>query len=368
MKSFFAFFYKEVLHILRDHRTLLVIFGMPVVQILIFGFALSNEVKNTRIAVLDQAQDHLSTRLLDRIYASAYFESTLSLTHAKEIDAVLRQGRVQAVIVMPANFASALDHQKQADIQVITDGTNPNLATTLIQYISNITRDFEGDLQMNDQLPYTIVTETKMLFNPQMKGEYNFVPGVIALILMLICTMMTSVSIVREKEMGNMEILLVSPMHPLAIIVSKALPYLFLSLIILTIILVLSVTMLSVPILGSIWLLYGVSLIFITAALALGLLISSLTNSQQMAMMISLMGLLLPTIMFSGFMFPIESMPLPLRIISNIIPAKWYFFSIQGIMIKGLGISSILKEILILTAFCVVFLTISVRKFKIRLA
>ncbi len=207
-----------------------------------------------------------------------------------------------------------------------------------------------------------------MLYNPQMKGEFTFVPGVIALILMLICTMMTSVSIVKEKELGNMEILLVSPMHPLAIILSKAVPYVFLSLLILTVILLLSVFLLHVPIVGSIILLYGVSLIFIIASLALGLLISSFTDSQQVAMMISLMGLMLPTMMFSGFMFPIESMPFPLRMISNIIPAKWYFFSIQAIMIKGLGAGAILKEILILMGFAVFFMGLTLKKFQIRLA
>ncbi len=368
MKQFFAFVRKEMLHILRDRRSLLVIFGMPIAQILIFGFALSNEVKNTHIGVLDLAKDEQSIRFHQKIEESQYFETVQSLTAAEEIDQMLRAGKVQMVLAIPRGFSDDLAHINQTQVQVITDGTNPNLATTLYNYVFSITRDFQRSLMSRKELPYTIHVSTRMLYNPQMKGEYNFVPGVIALVLMLICTMMTSVSIVKEKELGNMEILLVSPMNPLTIVVSKAIPYIFMGLLILTIVLILSVTVLHVPIQGSLLLLYGVSLIFIFSALALGLLISSFTNSQQMAMMISLMGLMLPTVMFSGFMFPIESMPVALQFISNLVPAKWYFYSIQGIMIKGLGARAILKEILILVGFAIIFIGLSVKKFQIRLA
>ncbi len=367
MKQFFAFLRKEVQHILRDRRTLLVIFGMPVAQIVIFGFALSNEVKNTRIVVYDQRQDELSARLLDQIEASQYFETVKRLSSHAEIDASLRSGFAKMVLVVPSGFGQQLLHANQSPLQVITDGTNPNLSTTLINYVSRICRDFQDQLNEGQQPPYRISVSTKMLYNPQLKGEYNFVPGVIALILMLICTMMTSVSIVKEKELGNMEVLLVSPMHPIVIVVSKAVPYVFLSLIILSVILLLSYFLLGVPIVGSVLLLYGISLIFILAALALGLLISTVTSSQQVAMMISLIGLMLPTIMFSGFMFPVESMPLPLQLISNVVPAKWYFYSIQAIMIKGLGAAAIVKEIVILSFFALGFLGLSIRKFQIRL-
>ncbi len=368
MHQFIAFVNKEFHHILRDYRTLLVIFGMPIAQIIIFGFALSNEVKNTRITVLDLAEDNLSGQFVQELEASRYFETVRVLSTQQDIDEALRSGFAKMALIIPNGFGAGLAHQNKAQLQVITDGSNPNLATTLTNYTSNIARDFQQQLISQKKLPYTINVTTRMLYNPQMKGEFTFVPGVIALILMWICTMMTSVSIVKEKELGNMEILLVSPMHPLAIILSKAVPYVFLSLLILTVILLLSVFLLHVPIVGSIILLYGVSLIFIIASLALGLLISSFTDSQQVAMMISLMGLMLPTMMFSGFMFPIESMPFPLRMISNIIPAKWYFFSIQAIMIKGLGAGAILKEILILMGFAVFFMGLTLKKFQIRLA
>ncbi|MBK8501142.1 MAG: ABC transporter permease [Saprospiraceae bacterium] len=368
MQQFFAFVQKEVFHILRDYRTLLIIIGIPIVQILRFGFALSNEVKNTKIGILDYSSDYMSRSLVEQIEASQYFEIVEFLESTEAIAATLRKGKTKMVMVIPAHFEDDLLHQNSAQLQLITDGTNPNMATTLINYISAITMEFQGRTLGNNAMPLQIKVTNRMLYNPQLRAEFTFVPGVIALVLMLVCTMMTAVSIVKEKEMGNMETLLVSPMNPLAFIISKAGPYLMLSLLILTVILWLSSALLNVPIRGSLLLIYGVSMIFVLGALGLGLVISTLTDAQQTAMMISLTGLMLPTMMFSGFMFPIESMPVPLQLFSHLIPAKWYFYSIQAVMIKGLGVQHIWKEILILTVFTVVFLTISFKKFKTRLA
>ena len=206
------------------------------------------------------------------------------------------------------------------------------------------------------------------LYNEDQNGSLNFIPGVIALIFMIVSTALTSVSVVKEKELGTMEILLVSPFNPFLVIISKAIPYFFLSLINLTIILILSTTLLKMPINGSIILLYFESSLLILCALSLGLLISNSTDSQQTAMLISLMGMMLPTMMFTGFMFPVENMPLPLQIISNIVPSKWYYISIKAIMIKGLGLSAIWKETLILAGMTALLLFISFKKFKTRLA
>ncbi len=368
MKPFFAFVRKEFFHILRDWRTLLVLIGMPIAQIVLFGFALSNEVKNTRITILDQSKDALSIKLTEEISASRYFDVVGTLNQSSEIDESLRSGFSKMTLLIPPNFAGNLAQQKEVQIQLITDGINPNLATTLVNYTNAIVRDFQNQAFVRAALPYEINVISRMLYNPQLKGEYTFVPGVLALVLALVCTMMTSVSIVKEKEMGNMEILLVSPMHPLMVIISKAIPYLLLSLVILSIILGLSVALLHIPIKGSLLLLYLVSLVFILAMLGLGLVISTITDSQQVAMMISLMGLLLPTLMLGGFMFPIESMPKVLQVVSNAVPAKWYFYSISAIMIKGLGIVSILKELAVLSGFALFFLALSFKQFKIRLA
>ena len=368
MKQLLTFLKKEIFHIMRDYRTLLVLFGMPIAQIVLFGFALSNEVKDTTIIIYDGAKDDMSNALVEKFSNSEFFTIVDNVRNMDDLSTSLRKGESKMAMVIPSNFEVSLSREKRSEIQFITDGTNPNMASTLVNYASSIIRDFNQEEFNTPKLPYQINVVPRMFYNPQMKGEYIFVPGVMALVLMLVCAMMTSVSIVKEKEMGNMEILLVSPLNPLLIIISKVIPYAVLSIIILTIILGLSVAIFSVPIKGSLLLLYFVSFIFILSALALGILISTVTNSQQVAMLISLMVLMLPTMMFSGFMFPIESMPLPLQWISNIIPAKWFFQSVQAIMIKGLGITSIVKELVILSGFTIFFIVLSLKKFKIRLA
>ena len=269
---------------------------------------------------------------------------------------------------MLANFNERLLHQNLAQVQIIADASDPNTANTLTNYLSAIIQDYQQELNQTSTSPYRIVTETKMLYNPQLKGAPNFVPGVIALVLMLVCVMMTAVSIVKEKETGTMEILLVSPFKPILVIVSKAIPYLILSLINVGTILLLSVFVLELPVKGSVLLLFAESTLFIIACLSIGILISVKTESQQVAMLISLMGMLLPTILFSGFMFPIENMPVALQVFSNIIPAKWFYIIVKSIMIKGAGFAAIWKETLILFGMTIFFLIVSLKSFKIRLA
>ncbi|MCB0714273.1 MAG: ABC transporter permease [Ignavibacteriae bacterium] len=367
MQLLLTFIAKEFKHILRDKRTLLILFGLPIVQILLFGFALTNEVKNSRIAILDHSTDEMTLQIANRLSASAYFDVDRMLQREEEIDAVFRRDEVKMVIVFPSNFRETLLHTHKADIQLIIDGSDPNTATSILNYATAIINDYQESLQGNPSLPLTITTETRMLYNPQLKGSYNFVPGVIALILMLVCVLMTSVAIVREKELGTMEVLLVSPMRPAILIIAKMVPYLVLSFVIVGIILVMGVTLLDVPIRGSLPLLLGESLLFILTCLAIGLLISNFTRTQQTAMLITLLGMMMPTLVFSGFMFPIENMPIPLQLISNAIPSKWYFYVVQAIMIKGLHIESIWRETLILTGMTLFFLLVSLKKFSIRL-
>jgi ABC-2 type transport system permease protein len=228
--------------------------------------------------------------------------------------------------------------------------------------------DYQERITGNRKLPYTINTEMRMLYNPQLKGAFNFVPGVMAMVLLLVCTMMTAITIVKEKESGTMEVILVSPMRPQLVVLAKAVPYLLLSTINIASILLLSVFVLEVPINGSLVLLVFESILFILVSLSLGLLISSRAESQQSAMFISLIGLFMPTVMLSGFMFPVENMPLPLRIVSNIVPAKWYYSIVKSVMIKGLGLNGIWKETLILGGMMLFFLTMAIKRFKIRLA
>lgn len=368
MKQFMSFVTKEFYHVLRDRKTLFILFGMPVVQILIFGFALTTEVKNSKIVVLNMAHDQSSRLLIDQIEASAYFETSKELSSFSQVEEEFKRGEIRLALVIPANFEQNMRRGEQVKLQLINDASDPNTATTLGNYVGFILADFQRMHFPTAPLPMQIVSEIKMLYNPQLKGAPNFVPGVMAMVLMLICVMMTSVAIVREKETGTMEILLVSPFKPILVIFSKAFPYLLLSLVNVSSILLLSVFVLNLPINGSLFLLYAMSTLFIITCLSIGILISVRTNSQQVAMLISLMGMLLPALLFSGFMFPIENMPIPLQVISNIVPAKWYYIIVKAVMIKGLGFMSIWKEAAILLLMTFVLLGISLKKFKIRLA
>ena len=368
MKQFITFIKKEFAHVLRDRKTLLILFGLPIVQIVIFGFALSNEVKNARIIVVDNSRDDASREITDKIEASKYFELEKGQFTHNEIEKSFKEGKIKLAVVFPANFSSDLQHFNNAQLQIIADASDPNLANTLTNYMTTIVMDYQSGMKGQQPIPLQIGTEVRMLYNPQLKGAHNFVPGVMALVLMLVCVMMTSISIVREKELGTMEILLVSPFRPILVILSKAIPYLILSLVNVTSILILSVFVLDLPVKGSVALLFAESTLFIITSLSLGLLISVKSQTQQTAMLISLMGMLLPTLLFSGFMFPIENMPVPLQYISNVVPAKWYYIIVKSIMIKGLSISAIWKETLILLGITMFFLIVSLKSFKIRLA
>ncbi len=368
MKQFLTFIKKEFAHVLRDRKTLLILFGLPVVQIIIFGFALSNEVKNSRIIIVDHAKDEVSTQIIGRLVASRYFDIEEQAVSNREIEKIFKKGKVKLAVVFPADLSSDLQRFNKADIQVIADASDPNSANTLTNYLAAIVADYQAELSIDQGKPLQIASEIRMLYNPQLKGAHNFVPGVMALVLMLVCVMMTSVSIVREKELGTMEILLVSPFRPALVILSKAIPYLLLSLVNVTTILLLSVFVLDLPVKGSIFLLFGESTLFIITSLALGLFISVRAQTQQTAMLISMMGMLLPTLLFSGFMFPIENMPVALQYISNAVPAKWYYIIVKSIMIKGLGFSAIWRETLILFVITLFFLFVSFKNFKIRLA
>jgi len=368
MKQFSAFVIKEFHHIFRDKQTLFILLGMPVIQIVIFGFALTNEVKNSKIAVLDNSKDAATISLTSQLDASRYFDLEKNIVSYKEVEEEFRKGEIKLAIVFPQHFNEDLQHFNKAQVQLIADASDPNVANTLTNYASSIIMNYQDRITNNKKLPYTIITEMRMLYNPQLKGAFNFVPGVMAMVLLLVCTMMTAITIVREKEMGTMEIMLVSPMRPQLVVLAKAVPYLLLSVINIITILLLSVFALEMPINGSIMLLMFESILFTLVSLSLGLLISSGAASQQTAMFISLVALFLPTIMLSGFMFPIENMPFALRTISNIVPAKWYYSIVKSVMIKGLGLNAIWKETLILGGMMTFFLTMAIKRFKIRLA
>jgi ABC-2 type transport system permease protein len=367
MRQFLTFTRKEFYHIARDRWTMLMLLAFPMIMIILFGFGITTEIKNSKIAIFDPSKDLATQNIITKLETSEYFTLENYLSNTKEIETVFKTGKVGLLVVFGERFYENLIHTGNAQVMLIADGTDPNTASTLTTYASRIIMMYQQELMGTGNIPFQINTEVKLLYNPTMKGAYNIVPGVMGMVLMLICAMMTSVSIAREKELGTMEVILVSPMPPLLIVLSKVVPYFVISLINFTTVLLLAVFLLDVPVNGNLFSLYFVSVIFIFVALALGLLISSVTDKQQVALLVSAMGLMMPVVMLSGLMFPIENMPLVLQWFAQIIPAKWYIEAIRAIMIKGLGLMDVLKEIAVLSFMAVFLVTASLKKFKIRL-
>jgi len=367
MKQLMSFIRKEFYHILRDKTTMMILLGIPIIQMILFGFALTTEVKNTQVAVLAPTNDEAAQHIINKLEASAYFDVTEQIHSTSEIQPIFRDAKAKLIVVFEDHFGDKLRHNGVAHVQLIADATDPNAATSFSFYATNIIAGYQQELMGENKNPYQITPEVKMLYNPQMIGAFNFVPGVLGMILILICAMMTSIAIVREKEKGTMEILLVSPMKPIYTILSKITPYFVLSCINFITIMLLSVFVLKVPIEGSLLSLTVVSLLYIFVSLALGLLISTVATTQIAAMLISGMGLMMPVMLLSGMIFPVESMPAPLQFISNIIPARWYISAVKAVMIQGLGFSAILKEMGVLALMATVLVTISLKKFKVRL-
>jgi ABC-2 type transport system permease protein len=367
MRELLIFVRKEFLHVFRDRKTLLMLFGLPIAQIVLFGFALSNEIKDSKIAVIDYSKDAVTTRLIGKIEASHYFDIQRTLADADRLQAAFKKGDIKMAVIFPQGFGDDLIHTGKATMQVIADASDPNQATTITNYLNQVVTDYNTELAQNASQPMQILPAVQMLYNPELRGAPNFVPGVMALVLMLVCTMMTSVAIVKEKELGTMEILLVSPFKPIYIIIAKLTPNLLISVVNLIIILVLSDLCLDLPVKGSVLVLVGCSILFIMTCLSIGLLLSINAQTQQAAMMGSLMGMMLPTMLLTGFLFPIENMPWALQALSNLVPSRWYYIIIKRVMLKGLGFGSVWRETLILTAMCSILFAISLKRFKIRL-
>ncbi|MBQ9217546.1 MAG: ABC transporter permease [Muribaculaceae bacterium] len=351
MKQFLSFVKKEAWHILRDKRTMLILFGMPVVMMLLFGFAITTDVRNVRTVVVTSSSDHLTQKAVDRLAASSYFVIVGKAATPVEAEKMIRSQKADLAIIFGHDFAS-----RHTGVQLMVDGSDPNMAQQWTAYAQQVLIN-----------PSVSVVNSHMLYNPQMRSAYNFVPAIMGMLLMLVCAMMTSISIVREKERGTMEVLLVSPVRPLMIIVAKAVPYMMLALCILTIILLMAHYVLDVPLVGSLLLIVGVSILYILLALSLGLLISSVAQSQLVALLLSAMLLLLPIVMLSGMLFPIESMPRVLQWVSLIIPPRYYIAAMRKLMIMGVGFHEVLVEVSVLAGMTTLLLTLALVTFKKRL-
>ncbi len=359
MNTFISFVIKETHHILRDKRTVMILFGMPIVMMLLFGFAISNDIKNVKVVLVNASSDKTTQKAVDRLNASEYFTILYTVSTPTEAERLIRSRKADMAVVFSQNFANHT-HDNTAQIQVITDAADPNMAIQQDSYVQQVIQ--------NTMSGGSSPASLKLLYNPQMKSAYNFVPGIMGLLLMIICAMMTAVSIVREKERGTMEVLLVSPVRPIMIIIAKAVPYFVLSIVILVCIMLLSRYVLDVPLAGSIFWIFIVSLLYILMALSLGLLISVVADTQLVAILASAMMLLIPTILLSGLIYPVESMPAILQYISMIIPARWYISAMRKLMIMGVDVGMVAKEIIILTAITLFLLIVALKKFNNRLA
>ncbi len=351
MKQFVSFVIKEAKHIMRDKRTMLILFGMPLVLMLIFGFAITTDVKNVRTVVVASSMDHLTQQAVDRLAASEYFTITQVVAIPRDAERVIRSQKADMAIVFGPDFAS-----KRSGVQFIVDGADTNMAQQWTNYATGVLLNADRN-----------AVNTKLLYNPQMKSAYNFVPAIMGMLLMLVCAMMTSISIVREKEKGTMEVLLVSPVKPLMIIIAKAIPYLALAFVILVIILMMARFVLGVPLVGSLFWIIVISVIYILLALSLGLLISNVAKTQLVALLLSAMVLLIPIVMLSGMLFPVESMPAVLQWISAIVPPRYYIEAMRKLMIMGVGIKEVAREVMILVGMLAVLMTLALVKFNKRL-
>lgn len=351
MKQFISFIIKEAKHIVRDKRTMLILFGMPIIMMLLFGYAVRNDVRNVRTVIVMSNTDYITQQAVDRLSASEYFTITQVVATPVEAEQAIRDQKADLAIVFGKDYASG-----HSDLQFIVDGADPNMAQQWTQYANAVITN-----------PNNGLVNTKLLYNPQMKSAYNFVPAIMGTLLMLVCAMMTSISIVREKERGTMEVLLVSPVRPILIIIAKVIPYLVLAFIILIVILLMANSLLGVPLQGSVFWIFVISTIYILLALSLGLLVSNIAKTQLVALLLSAMVLLMPIVMLSGMFFPIESMPKVLQYVSAIIPTRYYTSAMRKLMIMGVGVRQVMHEMIVLICMLIGLLGLSLAMFNKRL-
>lgn len=357
MTAFMGFIRKEFFHIFRDKRSMGVLFGLPIVQLLLFGFAIRNELNQADLAIWDRSGDEITRQLTAKIFASGTFVSAGVIHNEAEIDPLFKSGRARQIVVFEPEFAVRLEREGKAHVGLITDASDPNQAQILQASVESIVADVKPNMRVS----------VRMLYNPQLRSTNLFVPGLIAIILMIVNALMTSISITREKELGTMEALLASPLSPIQIIIGKVIPYLALSIVNVTTVLIVANVVFEVPFVGSITLFFAEAVLFTMTALSLGILISTKAKTQQVAMFVALGGLLLPTILLSGFIFPVENMAVPLQVVSNAIPARWFLEIVRGILLKGNGLAELWEETLILAVMTVAFITLSLKNFNIRL-
>lgn len=379
MNAFWGFVKKEFLHIIRDWQTLLILIGMPVAQVLLFGYAVRTDVRGIPIAFVETTPDAATASIIARFSANPVFSIQGRVGDISELERRFRDGSVRQAVVFPSHFAERIGRGEQAVIQIVSDGSDPNVGAIMETDALAILRTWEAERLASSRLsgltssaglryrPVQIDIATRMRFNPTLASVNLFVPGLIAYVLIIVSALMTAITIVREKELGTMEMLLVSPLRPIHVVIGKLTPYIFLAFLDVVLVLVVSQAVFRVPMRGSAFVLLTESFLYILTALAMGVLISTSVNTQRVAMLAALAGLMLPTLLLSGFIFPISALPTPLQLLSNAVPARWFVVIARGVMLKGAGFSELWRETLILFSITVVFLTAGIKRLAIRL-
>ncbi len=356
---------KEFIHIWRDPRTLAIIILMPILQLFIFGYAIDMDVRDIKIGIMDQSRTPASRELIQKFTGSGYFEETVAIQKRAEIEDLFRSRKIKAALIIPVDYAKSIKREGVTSVQVLIDGSDSNTGSIVLNTTRQLLAGASFEISNINRLPMQITST--IWYNPEQESNHFVVPGLVAVLLMMICALLTSITITREKETGTMEQLLVAPLKPYQIIVGKVLPYVVLASVAATIILLIGRFWFKVPFTGSVLLLATLSIIYLVTALAFGILISTIARTQQTAMMMALMATMLPSVILSGFVFPVASMPLFLQGIAKIIPATHFLFIIRGILLKGNDISVLFPYVIYLAALSLLLLVISVKRFKVRL-
>jgi len=364
-----AFVTKELHHILRDRQTLAILLLMPLVQVLLFGYALRTDIRDLRIAVVDPTPDVLTLRLRSRLAATTRFHVVNVSPTTTVIEGLFQRRETDIAVVLPTSFAERVGRGDTAQVLLISDASDPNTGTTIQVYVRSVLSDFERELGAARQgrAGILIAVASRMRFNPTLESANLFVPGLIALVLTLVSALMTAISLSREKELGTLEVLLVSPLRPWQIIVGKVVPYLVLGFTIACLVLAAARVVFSVPMRGSVTLLLAESVLFTIVSLSLGVLVAARTSSQRAAMLGALVGTMMPTALLSGMIFPITSMPGWLQPVTRIVPARWFIVIARGIMLKGIGIEYLWRETAVLATMAVLLLVAATRSFHAHL-
>ncbi|MBW2523790.1 MAG: ABC transporter permease [Deltaproteobacteria bacterium] len=360
---------KEAIHIVRDVRVVYLALGLPVVLIALFGYAVSFDLERLPIAVVDQDRTPASRRLVEAMTASDSFEVAARLTDASEVEPLFRQNALKAALVIPPDFGRQLARGEQAQAQLLLDGVDGVTTSIAMGYAAGISQAETRRLleEAGLVLEPPISDRVRVRFNPGMRSARFIVPGLIAVILSIMAVLLTALTVAREWERGSMEQLFATPVRRLEVMLGKLLPYVGIGLVQTLLVLTVGAWLFDVPVVGSLWLLFGAALLFLTGMLGQGMLISVVTKNQQVATQIGMVSSMLPTLLLSGFLFPVENMPAFLQVLSMAIPGRYFIVVLRGILLKGNGVAVLWPQLGALAIFAVIMIGLCTARFKRRL-